>query len=171
MKRSYYDLLRVPRNAPPEAVQQAYRDLISRAASAPPHQAEAFANEVKLARRAFAVLMHPGKRAAYDTHLEEEARRERFVRGPTHYVPDRFKHGVGRWSSKTVWATVITVLALVAVGAFSQRFAGSQRGTGAQQTAEEAARAQKAEEVRKANAPAPAGSLAPAAAGERTPGR
>jgi len=163
MKRSYYDLLRVPRNAPPEAIQQAYRALISRAASASPDQAEAVANEVKLARRAFAVLMHPGKRAAYDTYLEEEARREHFVRGPAHYVPDRFKHGTGNLSRKTVWATAIAVLALVAVGAFSHRLAGSQRDTGAQQMAEEAARASKADEVRKANAPARAGSSAPAA--------
>ena len=164
MKRNYYDVLDVPRNAPPEALQQAYRGIISRAASAPPDQAEAMGNEVKLARRAFTKLMHPGKRAAYDAYLAEEERRKRFVRGPAHYVPDRFTHGKGNWSGKTVWATtVITVLVLVAIGAFSQRFAGTQRSAGAQVTAEEAARARKGEEVRKANTPATAGSLAPAA--------
>src|SRR5512134_1217005 len=118
MKRSYYDLLDVPRNAPPEALQQAYRDLISRAANAPPGDAEAVANEVKLARRAFAELMHPGKRAAYDAYLEAEARRERFVLGSEPYVPDRFRHGAGSWGGTKVWATVIVVLVLLGIGVY-----------------------------------------------------
>lgn len=171
MKRSYYDLLRVPRNAPPEALQQAYRALISRAVNAPPDQAEALGNEVKLARRAFAELMHPEKRAAYDAYLKEEERREGFVRGPAQYVPDRFRHDGGRRSGKTVWATVITVLALLCIGAVTQHIASNQREMRVQQAAQDAARARKREEIQKANAPAPPDNPAPAGAGEEKQGR
>lgn len=132
MKRTYYDLLGVPRNAPPEALREAYRALISRAASAPPDQAEALGNEVRLARRAFAELMHPAKRAAYDASLAAEARRERFLPGSAPYVPDRFRHDAGRWSRRTVWATVIAALVLVGIGTYARQLAGSHQEARAQ---------------------------------------
>lgn len=162
MKRSYYDLLGVPPNASPEALQQAYRDLISRAARAPGD--EDLGNQVRLARRAFAELMVPAKRAAYDAFLAGEARRERFVRESPPYVPDRFRHGAEGRGGKAVWATVITALVLVGLGAYAVQFAENQREMRAQQAEEEEARAEarKRADVLRTRAEVPAQGAAPA---------
>ncbi len=66
MMRSHYQVLGVPCSAPPEAIQQAYRKVIVRAACSSGPEAQALHEEVRLAREAFAVLMDPDKRAAYD---------------------------------------------------------------------------------------------------------
>lgn len=65
--RSHYQVLGVPYSAPPEAIQQAYRKVIVRAACSSGSEAQSLRDEVKLAREAFAVLMDPEKRAAYDS--------------------------------------------------------------------------------------------------------
>lgn len=64
--RSYYQVLGVPRSAPPEAIQQAYRKVIVRAACSSGPDSETLHDEVRCAREAFAVLMNPERRAAYD---------------------------------------------------------------------------------------------------------
>jgi molecular chaperone DnaJ len=65
--RNYYQVLGVPSSAPPEAIQQAYRKVIVRAACSTGPEAWQLREELRLAREAFAVLMNPDKRAAYDT--------------------------------------------------------------------------------------------------------
>lgn len=171
MKRSYYDLLGVPPNAPAEALQQAYRDLIARAARTP--EDEHLADRVRLARRAFAELMHPGKRAAYDARLAREAKPEHFQRETAPYVPDRFRHDAESRGGKLAWAMVITVLVLAGIGVYARQLADDHREARAQQAAEEEARAEarrKAEVLRARVEAPPQGTAAPAE-GPGEPGR
>jgi len=65
--RTHYQVLGVPYSAPPEAIQQAYRKVIVRAACSSGPEAQLLRDEVRLAREAYAVLMDPEKRAAYDS--------------------------------------------------------------------------------------------------------
>lgn len=64
--RTHYQVLGVPYSAPPEAIQQAYRKVIVRAACSSGPEVQVLRDDVRLAREAFAVLMDPEKRAAYD---------------------------------------------------------------------------------------------------------
>jgi curved DNA-binding protein CbpA len=66
MIRNHYQVLGVPFTAPPEAIQQAYRRIIVRAACSTGSEGLALRDELRRAREAFAVLMDPDKRAAYD---------------------------------------------------------------------------------------------------------
>lgn len=67
MIRTHYQVLGIPPTAPPEAVQQAYRKVIVRAACSSGPEAHVVRDELRLAREAFAVLMNPERRAAYDS--------------------------------------------------------------------------------------------------------
>ena len=66
MIRTHYQVLGVPPTAPPEAIQQAYRKVIVRAACSTGSEAHVARDELRLAREAFAVLMDPDRRVLYD---------------------------------------------------------------------------------------------------------
>lgn len=66
MIRTHYQVLGLPPTAPPEAIQQAYRKLIVRAACSTGPEAHLVRDELRCAREAFALLMDPERRAAYD---------------------------------------------------------------------------------------------------------
>lgn len=66
MIRTHYQVLGLPPTAPPEAIQQAYRKVIVRAACSSGPEAHLARDELRCAREAFAVLIDPERRAAYD---------------------------------------------------------------------------------------------------------
>lgn len=68
MIRTHYQVLGIATSAPPEAIRQAYRKVIVRAACSSGPEAQLARCELRLAREAFAVLMDPDKRAAYDSN-------------------------------------------------------------------------------------------------------